>query len=176
MPRAPAPFTARGRRPLAALLAMVWLLGVFASVMVIVLAAEIRAQNPLLALGFALGGLVMAAATGVALWTALQVLLLPDPILTLGPEGLWDRRLSPAPLPWAAIRWRRVTVSRKRKAADSVQFHLDAPHPLHLPARAQGLANRMLGYPPYTVQAMGLDATTDQIAAACARYKPAESG
>lgn len=176
MPRTAAPaLTANARRPLTAAVALFWSLALFAAVMVIALAAEIRGMIPVVALAFALGGLVLAASAVVGLWTAALLLIQPDPALTVGPEGLWDRRLSPAPLPWDAIRWRRVTVSRKRKAADAVQFRLTAPYPIHPPARALALVNRMLGLPPYTVQAVGLDVGTDRIAAACALYRPSES-
>jgi hypothetical protein len=72
----------------------------------------------------------------------------PDPARLIAPAGLRDRRLSPAPLPWLALRWRRVTVSSRRKAADSEAFHRDPAHPMRWSARALGLANRMLGHSP----------------------------
>ncbi|WP_340115790.1 hypothetical protein [Pelagibius sp. 7325] len=50
------------------------------------------------------GGLFLAVIGGGFFWMLVDQLLLPAPILTIDAQGIWDRRISGAPLPWRAIR------------------------------------------------------------------------
>ncbi len=141
-----------------------------------VLAAVSARQAPFLWAGVP-AGLVVVGAMAVELAAAWRLLRSPDATLTIGPDGLWDRRLSPGPIPWAALRWRRVTRSTKRAAMDAVRLDLDpqAAARTYPTVRLLAAVNRLARLLPYPVTPVGLDRSTAEIAAACARYKPPEA-
>lgn len=177
MPRRPPPtFEARPRRLLVAGLLAVLAVSLAAGLAAAALSAAAAARAPVLLAGVPAGLLVMGA-MAIELAAAWRLWRSPDAGLTIGPEGLWDRRVSAAPIPWAALRWRRVTRSTKRAAMDAVRFDLDpaALAGVHGSVRLLAAINRLAGLLPYSVAPVGLDRTTPQIAEACARYKPPEA-
>jgi hypothetical protein len=174
--RAPAPtLTARPRRLLAGVMGLALGLCLGAGVFVVVLSAASALRSPVMLVGVPAGILVVAA-MAIELAAAWRLVRSQGPVLTIGPEGLWDHRLSRAPIPWQALRWRRVTRSKKRAAMDTVRFDIDAGQiaHLHLAARLLAPVNRLAGLLPYSVNPVGIDAPTARIAEACARHKPPE--
>lgn len=173
----PQPLHVAPRRLLAAVMVAVLGLMVAAGLAVIVLSAASAVAAPELALGV-VAGLAVVVALGNELSAAWHLWRSPGPVVVIGPEGLWDRRLSAAPIPWQALRWRRVTRSTKRSAMDAVRFELAGPEAqsaaprLRLPARLMAPVNRLAGLLPYAVSPVGLDTHTHWIAEACARYQP----
>jgi hypothetical protein len=169
-----APVVCAHAAPLRCALAIgVWAVILFAAAMAMLLAAELLADSPLLGLGFMLPGLIMALIGALGIWAMVDTLRLPGPVLTIGPAGVRDRRITDATLPWSEIEWQRVVVSTKRANGEAVQFHLHGAYPISLPHRAMAVANRLMGHPPLTIVAMGIDRSTPDIAAAFARFKPA---
>ncbi|MCC6000611.1 MAG: hypothetical protein JJU19_07060 [Pararhodobacter sp.] len=152
-----------------------WLLMALAALMVVALAVEMMAELPWAGLIFLAMGLATGAAGVTGAWGTLDMLRLPAPILTIGPAGVHDRRLSATPIPWEAIRWRRVILSTTRANGDTVQLWIDANIPIRPPMRVLAVANRMLGRPPYSVLTFALEIQTDAIAAAMNRYKRPET-
>lgn len=49
-------------------------------------------------------GLCLALATGLILWIQVSYLFLPRDLVTIDENGIWDRRVSVAPVPWHAIK------------------------------------------------------------------------
>lgn len=174
MPRRPDPptLTANARRGWALAVLAGLALGAAGAAGVLAIGLAIGRAEPVFAILASVSGLVLLGLLGLEARTAWLLWREPDPILTIGPEGLWDRRLSPAPIPWAALDWQRVTVTQKRRAVDAVRFDTDAPERTRFHARLLARLNARFGYVPYAVMQIGLDTTTDAIAAACARHKP----
>ena len=121
------------------------------------------------------GGMFCAAFLGLAgatyLRYAVRGLRAVEPPIEIGPAGFHDRRLSTAPLPWAAIR--EVSVLQIR--GPSLMLDLNENHPAAKTIRTgpalKSLINRGLGLPPFDVIRVGLKASLDDLFAAIAPYK-----
>lgn len=141
--------------------------------MVIALSGQLVAEGlALMALVFAPLGAAIAAFGGLMLWYLARLWTLPRPVIRVGPEGLTDRRLSEAPLPWRGLRWQRV-VSTGRGAGDAVLVQTDAPLSPDIPQRLLAALYRARGRPPWAVLTLGTGVTTGELAAALTRYRPA---
>ncbi len=158
-----------------ALALTLWALMLLAALMVLALAVELMGSVAWAGLIFLALGLATGAAGLVGVLGVLDMLRLPEPILSIGPDGLRDRRLSDALIPWEAIRWRRVILSTTRANGDTVQLWIDTDVPIRPAMRALALGNRLVGRPPYSVLTFALGIQTDAIAGAMNRFKRPET-
>lgn len=151
-----------------------WVLMALAAVMVLALSLQLMADVPWAGVIFLVLGLATGAAGVIGTLGTIDMLRLPAPILSIGPDGLHDRRLSAALIPWKAIRWRRVILSTTRANGDTVQMWIDADVPIRPAMRALALGNRLVGRPPYSVLTFALGSRTDAIAATMNQFKRPE--
>lgn len=173
--RSPEPdLTAHPNALRCALALVAWALMGLAALAVVAMSLALMREVAWAGLIFLVLGLATGAAGVVGVLGTLDMLRLPAPILTIGAEGLRDRRLSAALIPWQAIRWRRVILSTTRANGDTVQLWIDGDYPVRPAMRALALANGLVGRPPYSVLTFGLGIQTDAIARAMNRYKRPE--
>jgi hypothetical protein len=116
----------------------------------------------------AIAGTVMfGAATGLLLWTLMQG---KEEILTITPEGIRDRRLSPDFIPWRVVeRVDAQRLDRLQKAVVLTPREGWTPRLIHLSAsplrvdHASGLSGVVIGL-------TGLERHPDELLATIARY------
>ena len=151
-----------------------WALMGFAALAVVAMSLVLIVEVWWAGLLFLALGLVTGASGLAGVMGALDMLRLPEPILQIGRDGLHDRRLSEALIPWDNLRWRRVILSTTRANGDTVQLWIDGDYPIRPAMRALALGNRLVGRPPYSVLTFALGIQTDAIARAMNRYKRPE--
>jgi hypothetical protein len=136
-------------------------------------------------LGFGLGAVLLAEARTMPAWIlALGVLMAlflaivglhlsvlclrqlgsPDPVLALGPEGYFDRRLCPHPIAWHLVS--RVVVYHARGVQVAFELAPAADAGVRRLPRLLARLNRSVGLPGYSLSLMATDAQDIDIARA----------
>lgn len=118
--------------------------------------------------------LAMATAVGLAaIGLRLSVYCLrqlgdPEPTIVIGPEGLFDRRLSASTIPWAEIVRLEVYHSRTTQVMFDLSPQGDALiHPFE---RALARLARCFLLPGYSMVLIGTDADVEDVVVAMRRY------
>ncbi|MFT4176612.1 MAG: hypothetical protein QM627_08130 [Luteolibacter sp.] len=103
------------------------------------------------------------------LWLMIDLFRLPAPLIMIGPEGVFDRRLSAEPIPWDRLSWRRTWLFG---FGGAVQLDTDFPLKPRLPQRALALLNRLCRYPAWNIVAFCTDADAKGIARVMEHFSP----
>jgi hypothetical protein len=119
-------------------------------------------------------GLLLAGFGGSMLWVLAEQFLIPSPLLTIDAEGLWDRRISGAPLPWSAIKRIYPQQFDLRGLSRSLRIELSDPSCFRPPRHG---VLRFLPYrrgrAPYLAIATGhLNAGADDVLASIESFQP----
>lgn len=123
-------------------------------------------------------------AIGLIVWIhlviAVQTVMISGPVITIGPEGFRDRRISPEIVPWERFRWSRHRFRSTaipgqgavgRRSVDEVGFEVDGPYRARLHYRALAVLYRtFLRGAGWRIVLSGLRARPDQIAGAIRPY------
>lgn len=136
-------------------------------------------------LGLALGAVMLAEGRAMPAWMLAVALLLalfltlvglhlsiaclrqrghPDPVLALGPEGFFDRRLCPRTIPWDQVR--RVDIYHARGVQVMFDLAPEADAGVRPLPRLLARLNRGVGLAGYSLSLMATDAPDIEIARA----------
>ena len=115
----------------------------------------------MLAVALLLAAFLAAVGLHLSVW-CLRQLGAPDPVLAIGPEGFFDRRLCPQPIPWAQVT--RVDIYHARGV--QVLFDLAPAVEVRRLPRLLARLNRSVGLPGYSLSLMATDAQDIDIARA----------
>jgi hypothetical protein len=120
------------------------------------------------------GLLFFGLATAVALW---RLLTADRTIITITPDGIKDRRLSAAVVPWRAIqRLSTAYISGQRFILLAVNPSIEKRLRLTLVARLSRRPNRMLGLDGLCISAVGLKVDYDTLFRVCLAHWQAAQG
>jgi hypothetical protein len=136
-------------------------------------------------LGLALGAVMLIEGGGMPAWMLAIALLLavfltavglhlsvfclrqlgaPGPVLALGPEGFFDLRLAPHPIPWTQVT--RVDIYHARGVQVMFDLAPEADARIRRLPRRLARLNRVVGLAGYSLSLMATDATDIDIARA----------
>lgn len=133
---------------------------------------------------------VVIVAVGLIVWThfviAVQTLVMRGPIITIGPEGFRDRRISEDTVPWDNFLWSRDRVKIgyvgqigiTGRQVDEVVFDVEGPYRVTPHYRLLGVASRVLCKSPWRVVTIGTGVQVPEIVRAIRTHgtRPTPSG
>ncbi len=128
-----------------------------------VLVAETRGMPAWMSVaGVALALFLAAIGLHLAIF-CLRQLGAPAPVLAIGPQGVFDRRLAAETIPWREIRY--VGVYRLRGTQVMFELTPEGDAMVHPFGRALARLSRLFLLPGYSVVLMGTDARAEEVAA-----------
>lgn len=120
-------------------------------------------------------GVVLAAAGIVMAGQCWRAARLTGNAIEMTDDGLLDRRLAAASIPWEAIRWKVIFNGRSYSVQADIREPARSAARIAWPARAAGLFNRMLRHPEFGIAALGTGLSAHDIAARMTAFKPPET-
>lgn len=151
--------------------------GLFAAVPIWVVTLVVQeGANLLLALVIIVVVTPFAAFVLVYFVMAVQVLVMRGPVITIGPDGFCDRRVSAHTVPWDRLRWYRQTKSSGTLPA-SGPYHLDViaydvvgPYQVRPQYRVFSWYLRLIRNLPWRVVPIGVNVRAGDLARAMRAY------
>jgi hypothetical protein len=120
---------------------------------------------PALALFLVALMVVLAARAAIAL----RALGIAGPVVTLGPSGIRDRRISPRELPWSDLEWRYSHAHRRGNLTLYCRHPVSVWWPYRIVSGPRGAAS---GGRPVWLSCTDLECGTEEMAALLARFHP----
>ena len=159
--------------------------------------ADVWPGQPLKYLGFAVGSIGVAALLMIGwpkmsfFYHAITVVSVPvfilitvrfitnllrwrQPMLAIGPRGIFDWRVSQTWIPWVDVT--KIVLLQKSDEAQGLRIHVSPDFATHFPqkllSRIQRWSNSLAGLQGYTIAFGGLDADPDAVARVLDRHFP----
>jgi hypothetical protein len=118
-------------------------------------------------------GVLLAAAGIIMTAQSLRIARLKGAAIVMNDQGLLDRRISAAVIPWEAIAWKVVFNGRSYAVQFSVAESERARLGVYWEQRALGRFNRLFGYPEFAMPVLGTGHRAGALAERMQRFKPA---
>lgn len=119
-----------------------------------------------------LAGLFCAGFFGLTLATTIGDLFIRGPVLIIDAQGIWDKRMSPRPIPWRELRVAYISTVRRSKFISLDLF--DAEPYLPTPYTFRGVLarlNPLRNYTKVTIPTLPLTARAEEILAMIESYR-----